>query len=170
MEPKSNTLQKILSGALRVAENVGVPALVSVFVSTGMASYFESRLENSKDHVAAIVKDKEEFDASQVNIFGQLGLYTNLVLSKDQNASKNDLYSAIVSAQIQLSRLRHEINAGPESALEKYASELETLRAQLENVKNMKDLKPVYVSAQKILALHDKVTDEVRSKMQVSLF
>lgn len=165
-----NSSKSLISGVIGFFESVGVPALVSVAVSTGMAAYFESRLENSKDHVAAIMKGKEEFDASQVNIFGKLGIFTKAVLLKKGSMDRDELYSAIVAAQIQIARLKNEIKSSEGSALDEYATELEKLRSEIADVKSKNDLNQVYDSAQKILALHDRVTDEVRSKMQVSLF
>lgn len=38
----------ILRAIIRIAEVIGIPVVVSAAVSTGMNSWFESRLENSK--------------------------------------------------------------------------------------------------------------------------
>ncbi|BGE86911.1 MULTISPECIES: hypothetical protein [Methylosinus] len=160
----------ILRAIIRIAEVIGIPVVVSAAVSTGMNSWFESRLENSKDHIAAIIKEKEGFDESQVNIFGQLGIYTNSILSNDAKQSKDELFSAIVAAQLHISRLRSEVSANNNSVFNLYAAELDTLRARLKDAKGVNDLKAIYMSAQRILELHDEVSSEVRAKMQVSIF
>lgn len=163
-------IQKAKDFIIYSAKALGVPALVAFAVSGFMNTYFQSRLENSKDHVAAIMKGKEDFDSSQLTIFGKLGNFTNDVLSNENSFNTKDLFESIVAAQLQISRLKNAIDTGPNSALDDYAKELERLRSELAAVKSRKDLYPVFESAKKILALHDKVTDEVRLKMQISMF
>jgi hypothetical protein len=51
-----------------------------------------------------------------------------------------------------------------------YANELDNLQKQLRTVEASKHLKPIYVSAQKILELHDKVAERVRKNLDISVF
>src|SRR5580693_2470116 len=83
-----------------LAEQFGVSALVSLIISaaaSGVATvYFESRLENSKEHVAALVRQREQFDSSQNHVFTELGLFTDKVFGKGDVSDKEKLQSAII--------------------------------------------------------------------------
>jgi hypothetical protein len=135
-----------------------------------VTAWFESRLENSKEHVSTIIKQKDQVDTSQNNIFMQLVLYTDRVLTNGDASKKQELQSAIVVAQLQINRLREELKKQDQEAVTAYADELDNLQKQLRSVEAAKDLKPIYVSAQKILELHDKVAERVRKNLDISVF
>lgn len=76
----------------RIAKNVGIPAFVSIVVSTLVGVAFQVRLENSKNMVDVILHQREAFDASQNNLFIELGRYTGQVL--DKHTKPADLLNA----------------------------------------------------------------------------
>jgi hypothetical protein len=154
----------------QLAENFGVSAFAGLLVAGAVTAWFESRLENSKEHASTLIKQKDQVDTSQNNIFMQLGLYTDRVLTSGDVSKKQELQSAIIAAQLQINRLRDELKEPDQDALTAYANELDNLQKQLRTVEAAKDLKPIYVSAQKILELHDKVAERVRKNLDISVF
>lgn len=162
-------------GKIKVyAEKFGVVALVSLLVSGlvsgAISTYFATRLENAKARVNSIIHQKDQFDASQNDIFAQLGIYTDRLLKGDDPANKEQLQKAIITAQLQLNRLQTQLREEDRRAVTEYAQELENLAKQLRTVSGPSDLRPVYVSAQKMLRLHDQVADRVRSNLAITVF
>lgn len=154
------------------AESLGATALVATFISTlvsaGVASIFNARMENSKIHATVLMSEKAQFDASHSNLFGQLAIYTDKLLSQDTSATKDDLEKAIVSAQLQLDRLKSDLPKHNQGVVTEYSDELEKFMLALRAVNGRANLKPVYVSAQKLLELNDKLADTVRTNLAVN--
>jgi hypothetical protein len=153
-----------------IAESFGVSAVVSIVVSTLFLTYFESRLENSKNHAAIVTHQKEQFDEAQNKVMIELGLYTGRVFN-DNDARKRDLLdSAIITAQLETNNLSSEVGQDGQKALSDYSNELEILRKQVQAVEGPKDLGPVLISAQEVLKLHDEVGKKISENLGVSIF
>jgi hypothetical protein len=154
----------------RLAENFGVSALASIAISTILLTYFEIRLENSKNHAAIVIHQRQEFDEAQNKIFIELGLYTGRVFDNNDPRKRESLESAIVTAILQTNSLSNEVGPGGRPILAEYANELENLRKQVQSVYGPKDLGPVLGSAQTVLKLHDEVAEKINENMKVSIF
>ena len=152
------------------AENALIAAVVSAIISGASVVWLESRLENSKERVAAIVHQKDHFEASHSDVFAQLGLYTGRVFDKGQAGDRDKLQAAITKTQIELTKLRDELPRSDVASVGEYSDELDKLSKHLRNVKGPNDLGPVYVSAQRILELHDKLSEKIRGQLDVSIF
>ena len=139
--------------------------VISLVVSALVSSYFEGRLENSKNRVAMVMHQKDEFDSSQNNLVTELGLYTGRVLDSRDPKKREKLDAAIVAAQQQVHNLANELGDKDSELLTAYANQLETMRKQLEEVSGPRDLAPIYISAQEILKLHDKVGEQVNNDL-----
>jgi hypothetical protein len=153
-----------------LAENFGVSAFAGILMAGMVTAYFESRLENSKERVTSIIKQKDQVDTLQSDVFAQLGLYTGKVFEKGDTSDKEKLESAIIATQIQLNRLKSALPPEDQSLVSNYESELTNLQRHLRDIKTQNDLGPIFVSAQKILELHDAMSDRVRSNLEVSIF
>lgn len=158
-----------------LTEKVGFSALVSLVVSTIVSAViggvFSGRLETSKEKLAYLMKQKEQFDTAQNEIITELGLYTSRAFESGDVGKKEQLLSAIITAQLQLTRLQGDLKQPDDKTiLVEYSSELDKLAKELRSVSAPKDLKPVYVSTQKILGLHDKVSERVRNNVKISIF
>ncbi len=150
-------------------ENALVAAVVSALVSGLCIVWLESRLENSKQHVAAIIQQKDKFESAQSNIFSQLGLYTGKLFEKPDQANKDPLQSAIIATLLQVSNLKNELPRSDHDVLDKYANDLEKLSKQVREVKTANDLGPIYASAQTLLELHDQIDERINANLEVSI-
>lgn len=159
-----------LSRLISSAKNFGATALISIIVSSGVSVFWAARLENSKDRVASINKQREQFDTAQNNVITQLGLYTGKLFDGVGSANKEQLQIAIIAAQLQLSRLAGELAADDREVISRYSAELDNLSRHLRNVTRANELGPVYVSAQKILSMHAEVSERLKSKTTISVF
>jgi hypothetical protein len=154
-------------------EFFGINALISILISGGVSGfalvYFTTRMEASKEHVIEVMKQKEQFDSSQNKLFVELVQYTNHLFSNVET-NKEDLQGAIIIAQLQINRLRNELPPTDYDILNKYSAELENLMKQLRATKAPSDLRPILVSAQKVLELHDLVAERVKGNLKISVF
>lgn len=175
MTSRNNVAETWSARLKRLAGNFGVSALTAIIVSGLVTAWFETRLENSKQRVMSVFQKKEQFDSSQSAIFAQLALYTDVLFKMQDNAdssaaNKDELRKAIINTQFQLERLKAELKNHESAVLGRYAEELDRLSTAVRRVEAKKDLAPVYVSAQKILALHDEVSERLRGNMEISVF
>jgi hypothetical protein len=92
-----------------------------------------------------------------------LVLYTGKLFENSAAPSKDQLQTAIVTTQIQINRLKGELPKPDHALVTAYTTELDRLNRELRDVKTSKDLQPVYDSAQKLLELHDQVSERIRS-------
>jgi hypothetical protein len=153
-----------------IVEIFGVSAAVSLAVSALFLTYFESRLENSKNHAAIVTHQKEQFDDAQNKVMIELGLYTGRVFN-DNDARKRDLLdSAIITSQLETNSLSNEVGQDGQKTLSDYSKELEILRKQVQAVDGPKDLGPVLISAQRVLKMHDEVAKKISDNLGVSIF
>ena len=97
-------------------------------------------------------------------------LYTGRVFDKGQAGDRDKLQVAITKTQIELTKLRDELPRSDVASVGEYSDELDKLSKHLRNVKGPNDLGPVYVSAQRILELHDKLSEKIRGQLDVSIF
>lgn len=161
------------SGKLRFfVENALIAAVVSAVITVGGVGWLDSRLENSKEHVAAIARQKDQFETSHGDVFAQLGLYTGKVFDKGQiqGSERDRLQAAITKTQIEVAKLKAELPKSDADSIDDYSNELDSLSKNLRNVKRPEDLGPVYVSAQHLLELHDKLSERIRPRLDVSIF
>ena len=170
MNPQLPNGETKLGRLKRLAGNFGVSAVTGLVMSGLVSTWFATRLENNKEQVSSIIKQKDQVDTSQNNIFMQLGLYTNQVLSNGDASKKDELRAAIITAQLQINRLRELLKDDDRKVLTAYSEELDNLQKQLRTIEKPTDLKPVFVSAQKLLALHDKASEAVRGNLKISVF
>lgn len=171
MDPQLSTTAEGKFGRFkRLAGNFGVSAIAGLLMSGLVSSWFATRLENNKEQVSSIIKQKDQVDTSQNNIFMQLGLYTNQVLSNGDASKQDDLRGAIITAQLQINRLRELLKDDDQKVLTAYSEELDNLQKHLRTIQKPNDLKPIFVSAQKLLALHDKASEAVRGNLKISVF
>jgi hypothetical protein len=152
-------------------ESALVAAIVSGAVSALGLVWLESRLENSKEHVAAIVRQKDKFDNAQTTIFSEITQYTGKLFAKpEQPPDKNQLQTAIIGTLLQLNSFKDELPRSDHDVLDKYADALQDLSKQLRDVKSPNDLGPIYQSAQNLLILHDQLNERIHNDLDVSLF
>jgi hypothetical protein len=168
--PAENRSDDLPSRLWRGAKAIGVPALVSVFISTLVSIGFQVRLENSKNRVELIIHEREAFDNAQSTLFIELGRYTSQVLDSHNEKNIENLNAAIVTAQLQAHSLSNELNEPVSIILKQYSDELSVLQNKISDVKNSSDLGPVYSSAQELLKLHDNVAETVSKTVSVSIF
>lgn len=160
----------------RILENALVPALVSIvmsgLVSAAFLVFFESRLENSKEKVATVARQNDQFNNAQSKVFAQLSIYTGKLFDAGEveNKDKENLQTAIIDSQLQVARLRNELRKSGQKPLIEYSEQLDKLSTSLRKVKAKNDLKPILESAQRILELHDEVAEEIRNNSEVSIF
>jgi hypothetical protein len=129
-----------------IAENAFVSAVVSAIISGGVLLWGTMQLENSKERVASLVRQQVEFDKAQSNVFSQLGLYTGKLFDKagSEISTRDQLQSAIISAELQVNRLLIALPKRDHELLLQYANELGALSKSLRDVKSPNDLGPVY--------------------------
>lgn len=151
-------------------ENALVSAVVSAIVSGVCIVSLESRLENSKEYVAEILQQKDNFITAQSNVFSQIGLYTGRLFVKPRDANKEPLQSAIVSLLFQTDNLRDELPKADRDVLNQYADELENMSKEIRDVQTPDDLGPLYASAQKLLQLRDQIDERVSNNSEISVF
>jgi hypothetical protein len=168
--PPENNSDDLASRLWRIAKSVGLPALVSVFVSTLVSIGFQARLENSKNRVDVIMHQREAFDSAQNNLFIELGRYTAHVLDNNSDKSIDQLSAAIVTAQLQAHSLANELDSPIRLVINRYSDELSVLRNRITNVHTAGELGPVYASAQELLKLHDNIAETVSKTVSVSVF
>ena len=158
------------SQARSLAQSLGMVALVSAIVSgviSGLVGYqFASRLEANKEKLASIVRYKDQIDSSQNSIISQLGIYTDRLFRDKASAKLEDLQKEIITAQLQLNRIRDQVRVEDQQLLTDYETELGSLLKNLRNVSGPNDLGPVLASAQKTLIIHDKFSERVRENIK----
>lgn len=156
--------------ATKFMQAIGLPALAGMVAGAAVTTHFESRLETSKEHVSAIIKQKDDVDSSQAQLFAQLGLFISKLFDKDVPITRNDLDSTIIQAEIRLNRLKEDLPPSDQAVLGSYQEELNRLKEHLSKVSGPADLRPIYISAQKLLAIHDDLAERVRRSEQITAF
>lgn len=155
-------------------ENFGISAAVSVLVSAVVSAlaltFFEGRLENSKNRVEMIIHQKDQFDNAQMKVLTEIGLYTARVFDHKDITNREAIEGAIIAAQLQTNSLSEEVGPGDQKILTQYADDLEDLRKKIQAVKAPDDLGPVFVAAQAMLKRRDEVGEKVREKLNISVF
>src|SRR5215469_847750 len=108
-EVKKRSLQTHFTRWKESAEILGIGALISIIISAFVSGitlvYFTARMEQSKEHVVEVMRQKEQFDNSQNKLFTELMQYTNRAWDKGET-NKAALQAALVVAQLQINRLR----------------------------------------------------------------
>jgi hypothetical protein len=155
-------------------ENFGVSAAVSLFVSAVVSAlaitFFEARLENSKNRVEMIIHQKDQFDNAQMKVLTEIGLYTARVFNHKDVTNREAIEGAIIAAQLQTNSLSEEVGPSEQKLLAQYGDDLEVLRTKIQAVKAPDDLGPVFVAAQTMLKKRDEVGEKVREKLNISVF
>jgi len=173
VQVKQRTLKSHFTKLRESAEILGITAFISLLVSAGVSGfalvYFTARMEESKEHVVEVMKQKEQFDNSQNKLFIELMQYTNRIFDNAET-NKAELQAAIVVAQLQLNRLRDDLAPADREILKNYSDELENLLKALRTTAKPSDLKPILTSAQKVLELHDKVAERVKGSLKITVF
>jgi hypothetical protein len=158
-----------------LTERFGMPALVAgiiaALVSTMIGGVLTGRIETSKQRLAILLQEKDQFDAAQNRIITELGLFTTRAFESNDVAKKEQLLSAIITAQLQLNRLQNDLHDPRDSKiLLEYASELDKLSRDVRNASGIKDLGSILAATQRILALHDEVSEAVKQNVNVTIF
>lgn len=144
--------------------------VVASLVAGAWTVYFESRLENSRQHVAALEQTEQQFDNSHNQLVAEVGLYTNALLNEGVAADKDKILTAIINAQSQLLQLKAHLNENDYVAINRYGSELNHLSDAVNVSHKSRDLKPVFVAVQNLLDEHEQIDNVVQSHTQVSMF
>lgn len=158
----------------QIWENLGVAAIVSLVISSlisgGIGHYFATRLENTKEQVTSLVRYKDQIDASQNKIIAELGIYGDRLIKNRDAAKVEELESAIITAQLQINRLRGAMRPDDQPLLKEYENELGNLLRQVRSTPGPNDMVPVLASAQKLLSIHDRFAERVRHNIEMTAF
>jgi hypothetical protein len=163
-------------GLWRLAEVVGLPALISIFVSALISGwslvYFESRLVTSEHHAQEISLMQQQLDGAQSNMIGQFSVYAaHLYDVREVDPSKRDeLLKAVTAAESQILNLRASLPASNQRAVEDYDQQLDAFVAALQAVKFRGDMGPAYTAFQKVLESHRTLDAQLAAEKTISIF
>jgi hypothetical protein len=144
--------------------------VVASLVAGGWTVYFESRLENSREHVLALEQSEQQFNNSHNQLVAEVGLYTNALLNGSPASDKDKILTDIINAQSQLLDLKSRLSASDYVAINEYGHELNRLSDAVNASTKMADLKPVFVAVQNLLEQHEQIDSTVQRHIQVTMF
>jgi hypothetical protein len=155
---------------VRVGEDLFVSAIVAAIVSGASLAYFEGRLENSKANAEMLIASEEKFDDSHNAVLSAFGLYANKLFTTNDEAQKEKILTAVIDAQSQLLRIRHQMGGKDDPAIAKYATDLNHLADAVRNISKPEQLGPAYETAQQLLADRDDVATSIKNNLHVTAF
>lgn len=163
-------------GLWRLAELVGLPALISILVSALFSGwslvYFESRLVTSEHHAQEIALMQQQLDSAQSNMIGQFSVYAaHLYDTHEVDPEKRDeLLKAVTAAESQILVLRANLPASNQRAVADYDQQLDDFVTALQAVKSRADMGPAYTAFQKVLESHHTLDAQLATEKTISLF
>lgn len=166
----SDSRLKLHQRLWQLAENLGVAFVVSAVVSGGITTYFESRLENSKQTVESLEASSQQFDTSHNALVAEVGIYTNRLMLGQHTADKDKILTAIINAQSQLLQLKSQLGDKQYAAINAYGAELNHLSDAVNSSQQRADLHPVFDSVQNLLEDHEQIGKVVKANASVSMF
>ena len=167
LEKREHSLRDHL---VRVGEDLFVSAIVAAIVSGASLAYFEGRLENSKTKVEMLVASEEKFDDAHNAVLSAFGLYANKLFQANDESQKEKILTAVIDAQSQLLRIRHQMGGRDDPAIAKYAADLNHLADTVRNISEPQQLGPAYETAQQLLADRDEVATSIKDNLHVTAF
>jgi len=159
----------VWSGLKNVVTPAVIAAAVSYSMHTGVDFYRDMQIRNEQTRIENLQTDKTKFDSASNKLVIDFSLYANALMDKRLNTNKDNLRQSIITTQISLNSLKTKFADDPDDFV-RYGRELDHFNSAVDHVEAWTDLKPAYVSAQRLVMLRENLDKKLTTDMKARLY